>query len=150
MADGTPINAELEEFVRQCLDGLDHQVRGNSGPFLKMWSHGDDVAILGAIGSHAEGWEHVRTHLLGAAKSLDWTALTVERLLTTASDGLAVTVAIERMAGEVDGAATSRTLRATQAYRREGGCWRLFLRHANQVSPEDESRERALLDVDAC
>jgi ketosteroid isomerase-like protein len=148
MTDGTPINSELEEFVKQCLDGLGHQVRGNSGPFLKMWSHSNDVAILGAIGSHAQGWEHVKSHLLGAAKSLDWTDLTVERLLTTFSDGLAVTVMLERMTREVDGPASRRTLRATQAYRREEGEWRLVLRHANQITPEDESREHALLNVD--
>jgi hypothetical protein len=146
MRDGTPGNTELEEFVKECLDGLGHQVRGDSGPFLKMWSHHDDVAILGAIGSHAQSWEHVKTHLVSAAKSLGWTDLTVERLLTTVSDGLAVTVMLERMTREIDGTARSRTLRTTQAYRREAGEWRLILRHANQVTLEDESRERALLD----
>jgi hypothetical protein len=144
MTEGTPANSELEDFVMQCLDGLGHQVRGNSGPFLKMWSHGHDVAILGAIGSYAQGWEHVKTHLLGAVESLDWTGLTVQRLLTTFSGGLAVTVMLEHMTREVDGAASSRTLRTTQAYRREEGEWRLILRHANQITPEDENRERAL------
>jgi hypothetical protein len=148
MTEGTPANSELEDFVMQCLDGLGHQVRGNSGPFLKMWSHGHDVAILGAIGSYAQGWEHVKTHLLGAVESLDWTGLTVQRLLTTFSGGLAVTVMLEHMTREVDGAASSRTLRTTRAYRREEGEWRLILRHANQITPEDENRERALLDVD--
>ncbi len=39
---------------------------------------------------------------------------------------------------------SSRTLRTTQAYRRENGAWRLILRHANPIGPEDEADERAL------
>lgn len=65
-----------------------------------MWSHADDLAILAAIGSHAQGWSDVRTHLLGAARSLNWTNLSVERLLTTASESLAVTVVLEHMTRE--------------------------------------------------
>ena len=62
------------------------------------WRRGhvaDDVAILGAVGSYAQGWHDVRAHLLGASKRLDWTGLTVERLITTAAGDLAVTVALE-------------------------------------------------------
>ena len=43
------------------------------------------------------------------------------------------------------GASRTRTLRTTQAYRRESGAWRLILRHANLVTADDEQRERDLL-----
>jgi SnoaL-like domain len=126
---GAPFSdTELEEFVKRCLDGLSHQVQGNSAPFLEVWSHADDV----------------RTHLLGASRSLDSTHLTLERLLTTASGELAVTVVLEHMRRNVDEEPHSRTLRTTQAYRREDGEWRLILRHANPVTPADASRECAL------
>ncbi len=138
------LDTELDEFIRRCLEGLSHQVQGNSEPFLEVPSHADDVAILGAVGSYAQGWDNVRTHLLGASRSLDWTDLTVEPLLTTASGDLAVTVVLEHMTRTVEGQPDSRTLRTTQAYRRENGDWRLILRHANTVSPDDEARERAL------
>ena len=128
------------------MDGLSHQVGGNSAPFLEVWSHADDVAILGAIGSYAQGWDNVRTHLLGASRSLDWTGLSVVRLLTAVSGDFAVTVVLEHMARQVDGQPGSRTLRTTQAYRHENGEWRLILRHANLVSSEDEARERTLLE----
>jgi len=142
---GTPsLDTVLAEFVRRCLDGLSHQVQGDSEPFLEVWSHADDVAVLGAVGSYAQGWDSVRTHLLGASKSLDWTDLTVQPLLATASGDLAVTVVLEHMSRDVEGEAGSRTLRTTQAYRRENGEWRLILRHANTISPDDEARERAL------
>ena len=52
------------------------------------------------------------------------------------------------MTREIDGKQDARTLRVTQAYRRDGGEWRLILRHANTVSAEDESQERSLLAVD--
>jgi ketosteroid isomerase-like protein len=135
---------EIEEFVARCLDGLSHQVQGDSTPFLEVWSHADDVTILGALGSYAQGWDEVRAHLIGASRRLDWTGLSVERLLTTASDALAVTVVLEHMTRQVEGQPDSRTLRTTQAYRREHGEWRLVLRHANQITSEDEDRERAL------
>jgi ketosteroid isomerase-like protein len=139
------LDSELGEFVTRCLEGLRHQVRGDSRPFLEVWSHADDVAILGAVGSYAQGWDNVRTHLLGASRSLDWTDLTVESLLTTASGDLAVTVMLEHMTRNIDdGTPSSRTLRTTQAYRRQKGEWRLILRHANTVSADDEARERAL------
>jgi ketosteroid isomerase-like protein len=140
---------ELEEFVKQCLEGLSHQVQGNPGPFLAVWSQADDVAILGAVGSYAQGWDNVRAHLLGTSKSLDWIDLTVERLLTTASDDLAVTVVLEHMTRNANGTPDSRTLRTTQAYRREDGDWRLVLRHANAVTSEDEAREHAFREEEA-
>jgi len=141
--------AELEKFVERCLDGLSHQVRGDSAPFLAVWSHDDDIAILGAAGSYAQGWDDVRDHLLGTSRSLDWTDLSVERLLTTASGELALTVVLEHMTRSANGKPDSRTLRATQAYRRENGDWRLILRHANTVTSEDEAREQTLQQAGA-
>ncbi|HUA48540.1 MAG TPA: nuclear transport factor 2 family protein [Solirubrobacteraceae bacterium] len=148
--DGPPsppgsLDTEFEEFVARCVEGLSHQVRGDSPPFQEVWSHADDVSILGAVGSYAQGWENVSAHLFGASRSLDWTGLSVQRLLTSASGDLAVTVVLEHMTREVDGKPDARTLRTTQAYRRENGEWRLILRHANPVGPDDEARERALL-----
>jgi ketosteroid isomerase-like protein len=136
---------ELETFIRQCHDALADQVQGNSGPFLELWSHADDFTILGAIGSYARGCEDVKAHIQGAAKTLNWTRLAVEPIVTTAARGLGVSVTLERM---TRGKQDARTLKATQAYRHEGGQWRLILRHANTVSAEDESREQSLLAVD--
>lgn len=82
--------------------------------------------------------------MLGASRRLDWTGLSVERLLTTSSGDLAVTVVLEHMTRESGKQPASRTLRTTQAYRRENGQWRLILRHANTVTPDDEARERDL------
>ena len=137
--------SELEAFISRCQDGLRQQVQGNSEPFLDVWSHADDVAILGAIGSYARGWHDVRTHILAAAQALDWTSVVIERIVTVTSDDLAVSVALERMTRQLDANSDARTLRVTHAYRLEQGQWRLILRHANQVSPEDQDRERTIL-----
>jgi ketosteroid isomerase-like protein len=139
------LDAELEAFVTRCIEGLSHQVRGDSPPFQAAWSHADDATILGAIGSYSQGWDDVSTHLFGASRSLDWSDLSVERLLSVESGDLAVTVVLEHMTRVIDGKQDARTLRSTHAYRRENGEWRLFLRHANLLTPEDEARERALL-----
>jgi hypothetical protein len=39
------MDPQLEDFIRECEDGLRHQVRGSSEPFLAVWSHGADVAV---------------------------------------------------------------------------------------------------------
>jgi ketosteroid isomerase-like protein len=135
---------EFEQFLERCIAGLGHQVSGDSAPFLEVWSHTDGVAILGAVGSHAEGWNDVRSHLLGASQRLDWRSLSVERLLTVLADDIALTVMLEHMARDRQEPRT-RTLRATQAYRREHGEWRLIHRHANLVTAEDEQHEVELL-----
>jgi ketosteroid isomerase-like protein len=139
--------SELNAFVERCLDGLGHQVQGDSGPFLAVWSHADDVAILGALGSYSLGWDGVRAHLLATSRSLDWTGVSVQRLVTLASGDLAVTVVLEHMTRSSGGEPARRTLRATQAYRREDGEWRLVLRHANTVTDEDDARELALREA---
>jgi len=125
-------------------DALAHQVSGDSAPLLELWSRADDVAILGAIGTYARGWEAVRTHLLGASQRLNWTGLSIERVVTTVAGELAMTVNLEHMTRQVDGAPDARTLRATQVYRRENGEWRLILRHANPITDEDRAIERTL------
>jgi len=140
---------DFERFVECCVEGLAHQVAGDSGPFLAVWSHAGDVAILGAAGSHAQGWQDVRRHMLGASAALDWTSLSVERLLTLRAGDLAVTVMLEHMAHEGSEEPRTRTLRCTQAYRREGGQWRLVLRHANLVTSDDERRELELQRIGA-
>jgi len=139
---------ELEEFIARCEQGLRHQVRGDSAPFLDMWSKADDVTILGAIGSYARGWQDVKTHLLAAARTLQWTSVSVERLTTIEADGIAVAVALEHMARDAGGEGDHRTLRVTHAYRQENGNWRLVMRHANLVTAEDQAREREILGGD--
>ena len=138
--DQTERRTELEAFIARCEQGLRHQVRGDPEPFVAVWSHADDVSILGAIGSYAQGWEDVSTHLRAASRTLNWTEVSVQRLLTSFSGDLAVTVVLERMSN----AEAARTLRVTHAYRREDQGWRLILRHANQVTPDDEALERAI------
>ena len=136
---------QLEAYIAKCEDGLRHQVLGDSGPFLEVWSRREDVAILGAIGSYAQGFEDVRMHLLAAASALNWTKVSIRRLQTTLSADLAVTVTLEHMSRQENEQTEARTLRVTHAYRREPDGWRLILRHANQVTPADESRERDIL-----
>jgi ketosteroid isomerase-like protein len=135
---------ELEDFIGATEEGVRHQVRGDSDRFLALWSRADDIAILGAIGTYARGWDDVRAHVLGAARSLDWTSLEVERLVTQVADGLAVSVVLEHMTRET-GDPSVRTLRVTHAFRREHGRWRIVLRHANLVTAEAEAQERSLL-----
>lgn len=46
----------------------------------------------------------------------------------------------EHMTRRVGDRTQSRTLRCTQAYRRENGGWKVVLRHADELSGKDEQR----------
>jgi hypothetical protein len=53
---------------------------------------------------------------------------------------LAYTVDLEHMTRRVGDRTQSRTLRCTQAYRRENGEWKVVLRHADELPGKDEQR----------
>lgn len=139
----------LDRFISTCTTAFSRHLRGDPEPFLACWSRRPDTAMLGAMGSYALGPAEIRAHLCAAAEVLDWIDLAVEPLLVSESSDLAVTVALEHMRRTSGGASENRTLRATQAYRREQDGWRLFARHANAVSAEDQTREHRFLHFGA-
>jgi ketosteroid isomerase-like protein len=135
-ASNTGSEREFEEFVTLCHEGLGYQVGGKTEPFQALWSHADDVVIMGAVGTYTRGWEDVSAHLAAASKLLNWTNLGAENIGRVVRDIVALTIEQETMARAVDGKEESRTLRSTQAYRIENGDWKIIHRHANTVSPE--------------
>jgi ketosteroid isomerase-like protein len=138
---------DFQQFLVRCGEAVAHQVGGESGPFLALWSRGDDVAILGALGSCVRGWERVRAHLLGASRRLDWSTWAGETMASQVSGDLAYSVGLERMTRPNE-EPKERTLRVTQIYRREQGEWRVILRHANVVTADDERNEELLAGHD--
>jgi ketosteroid isomerase-like protein len=54
---------------------------------------------------------------------------------------LAYTVDLEHMTRHDGGRPQPRTLRCTQAYRREGGMWKVMLRHADELPRKDEQQK---------
>ena len=60
--------------------------------------------------------------------------------MTVVSGDLAYTVDLEHMTRHLDDGPRPRTLRCTQAYRREDGAWKVVLRHADELPRKDEQR----------
>jgi ketosteroid isomerase-like protein len=57
--------------------------------------------------------------------------------VTVVGEDLGCTVDLEHMTRRVGGEPRLLTLRCTQAYRREGGEWKVVLRHADELLQKD-------------
>jgi len=129
------VDTEWERFASACQQALGHLVEGRSEPFQALWSHADDVVIMGAFGGYGRGWEQVSARLDWAAEVIRATDRAAENVVTVVGDDLAYTVDLERMTRHVGDRPHPRTLRSTQVYRRGRGEWKVVLRHAEELPP---------------
>ena len=135
------VDEAWDQFVMVCQQALGELVEGRPEPFKALWSHADDVVIMGAFGGYERGWEQVGIRLDWAAKGIASTDRHVENVVTVAGDDLAYTVDLEHMTRHAGGRPQPRTLRCTQAYRREGGQWKVVLRHADELPRKDKQQK---------
>jgi ketosteroid isomerase-like protein len=134
------VDSDWDRFISRCQDALGELVEGRPEPFKALWSHADDVVIMGAFGGHERGWEHVSARLDWAAKGIKATGRVAENVVTVVGDGLAYTVDLEHMTRHTEDQPAPRTLRCTQAYRRENGEWKVILRHADELPRKDQQQ----------
>ena len=95
---------------------------------------------MGAFGGHERGWGQVSARLDWAAVGIKATDRSAENVVTVVGEDLAYTVDLEHMTRHVGDRTEPRTLRCTQAYRRENGVWKVVLRHADELPRKDEQR----------
>ena len=112
-----PVDSDWDLFVSRCQQALSELVEGRSGPFKVLWSHADDVVIMGAA-----------------------TDRVAENVVTVVADDVAYTVDLEHMTRHPGEHPQPRTLRCTQVYRRENGEWKVVLRHADELPSRDEQQ----------
>ena len=134
------VDGDWEQFVEACKHAQREMGAGRPEPFKALWSHADDVVIMGGFGGYERGWEQVSARLDWASKGIAATDRREENIATVVGEDLAYTVDLEHMTRHVDGQPRPYTLRCTQAYRREGGGWKVVLRHADQLLPKDEQQ----------
>jgi hypothetical protein len=89
------VDESWEEFMTVCDEALGDLVEGRPEPFKALWSHADDVVIMGAFGGHERGWEQVSARLDWAAKGIASTDRRSENIVTIVHDDLAYTVDLE-------------------------------------------------------
>jgi len=126
-----------EEARAQCQAALGELVEGKPEAFKALWSHADDVTIMGAFGGFERGWENVAPRLDWASAGIGATGRRVENLLTVVGQDLACTVDLEHMERTRDGRTYHRVLRCTQVYRLESGSWKVIVRHADELPERD-------------
>jgi ketosteroid isomerase-like protein len=134
------VDEAWNQFVRACQQALGELVEGRPEPFKALWSHAEDVVIMGAFGGYDRGWGQVSARLDWAAKGIASADRSVENVVTVVSGDLACTVDLEHMTRHAGGRPQPRTLRCTQAYRRESGQWKVVLRHADELPRKDEQQ----------
>jgi ketosteroid isomerase-like protein len=108
---------------------------GDPEPFKALWSHRDDICLFGALGGMEQGWAEVRPRYDWVSKAVIAEGTRIENLLTQISGDVAVAIDLEHMVRTVDGKRIPRTLRVTHCYRKEGGEWRIFHRHGDELRP---------------
>jgi ketosteroid isomerase-like protein len=134
------VDNDWDRFASVCQQALGELVEGRPEPFKALWSHADDVVIMGAFGGYERGWQQVSARLDWAAKGIKSTRRSAENVLTVVSGDLAYTVDLEHMTRHAGDQLMPRTLRCTQVYRREDGEWKVVLRHADELPRKDEQQ----------
>ena len=132
------MSAGWDDFRAEMHRALAEQVEGRSEPYKALWSQKDPVMVMGAEGGCDRGWEKASAGIDVASRMIQGGNRTIENLVTTVGDEVAVTVDFEHVILETPGLSLRKTLRCTHAYRVEDGEWRIFLRHA-EPAIEDRS-----------
>jgi ketosteroid isomerase-like protein len=117
-------------------DSANLYLLGSDAKRLKqLYSHNDDVTVLGGFGGVEHGWIEVGPRLDWAASQFAGGSYERKTLSMVEGTDLAYTVSIEtnriRETGKPE--ETQLDLRVTQIYRREGDEWRLVHRHADPL-----------------
>lgn len=134
---------DLREMLARTIAALGHLVNGDPAPYSALWSHADDVTVMGGFGSYVVGWEQVRQNTEVAASRFRGGHLVGVEELAVGHDGdLAYAVWIERGEVRVEGQPEPGRLavRVTHLFRREAGTWRIIHRHGDPIT---EIREAA-------
>jgi ketosteroid isomerase-like protein len=133
--DGATVgpDADAAEFVERCHDALRQHTSGDPRPFLALWSHADDVSLMGGVGGHQVGIDSVTELLTAAAKTLNYETWRAENLAIGFGETLGFTVELERLTRHVGDQEEEMRLRATSIYRHENGAWRVIHRHGDSL-----------------
>lgn len=133
---------DLRQTLDQTVAALNRLVNGDGGPYLRLWSHADDVTVMGGFGSYEKGWERVRQNTeFAASRFRGGQLLGIEEMAVGSSGDLGYAVWIERGDVRVEGRDEPGPLvvRVTHIFRREDGAWRLIHRHGDPIVQKTEA-----------
>ncbi len=110
-------------------------VQGDAEPLKRIYSHREDITVLGGFGGFENGWQEVGPRLDWAAAQFRNGTFEQKEVSVVVGSDLACTVTIERNQVNIAGKAepTVLELRVTQVFRREPDGWHMVHRHADPL-----------------
>ena len=130
------VEDEIRQASEQFYEALAHEINGDSGPMMEVWSHGSDVTVMHPLGGRETGWEEVRASWEQAAQAFSEGQVSLVSLVVVPlADDVAYTLGTEHGQAKLGDETVGIDWRVTNIYRREGGEWKMVHHHAD-VSPE--------------
>ncbi len=126
---------DFQQIVTQVQSAIQQACKGNPEPIKALFSHTEDVTIMGAWGAYERGWKQVGPRLDWAVTRFLEGHITFHLLAIEDSGSLGYTIWIESGEARLQGTDGVRpfALRVTQLYRRENGAWKIIQRHADPM-----------------
>ena len=129
------VEDEIRQASEQFYEALAHEINGDPGPMMEVWSHGSDVTVMHPLGGRETGWEEVRAGWEQAAQGLSDGQVALDDLVVLPiADDVAYTVGTEHGQVKVGGDTIGVDWRVTNIYRREGGEWKVVHHHTDVSS----------------
>ena len=117
------------KFVSELVAGQTSFVRGDPASVKALWSHGDDITLMGAWGGYERGWSLIAPRLDWVSKQNTEGTYSYEEISKIVGSDLALFVQIEHFASP---GRPPSDLRVTHVMRCEGKAWKIVSRHADK------------------
>jgi ketosteroid isomerase-like protein len=124
----TKLRAANDQFYT----ALNSMFTGDIAPMNAIWSHRDDVTLMGPFGDRLVGWEAVGGEFKREAGMKLGGRVVCKDLLVQVGSDMGYTICVEQ--GEnmsADGKPVAVYFRATNVFRLEAGQWRLVHHHTD-------------------
>ena len=108
---------------------------GDATGLQQLYSHRDDVTVMGGFGGFERGWSEVGPRLAWAASHFNGGDYNQQDVSVVVGTDVACLVCLERWSRN---GAPVMDLRVTQTFRLEGDQWRLVHRHADELVQKRE------------
>ncbi len=135
-------DASWNQFWAATTDANLAMVQGDPSKLKQVYSHREDITVLGGFGGFESGWKEVGARLDWAASQFRNGTFEQKEVSVVVGSDMAFTVTIERNEVNIAGKTEPSVLelRVTQIFRRDPDGWHMVHRHAdplvNKQAPE--------------
>jgi ketosteroid isomerase-like protein len=128
-------DSSWEVAMAQLLTAQPDFMNGDATGLQRLYSHRDDVTVMGGFGGCERGWAEVGPRLAWAASHFHGGDYSQQDISVVVGGDVACLVCLERWVRKgADGRPRPlMELRVTQTFRLEDGRWRLVHRHADEL-----------------